>query len=59
MGILDPPGFDYVPRKNSFEQFFSNLMNEQMLFHYNQNVFSWEMASFAWLNFVLISLNEK
>jgi myosin heavy subunit len=49
MGILDPPGFDYVPRKNSFEQFFSNLMNEQMLFHYNQNVFNWEMASFAWL----------
>ena len=41
---MDPPGFDYTPRKNSFEQFISNIANEQLLYHYNQTVFAWEMV---------------
>lgn len=44
MGILDPPGFDNVSRRNSFEQLISNITNEQLNYHYNQNIFSWEMV---------------
>lgn len=44
MGILDPPGFDPMPRKNSFEQLISNTVNEQLAFHYNQTIFVREMV---------------
>ena len=47
MGILDPPGFDTTARRNSFEQLISNVTNEQLSYHYNQNMFSWEMVSFG------------
>ena len=33
MGILDPPGFDDLSRKNSFEQLISNITNEQLAYH--------------------------
>ena len=44
MGILDPPGFDSATRRNSFEQLISNITAEQLSYHYNQNIFSWEMV---------------
>ena len=44
MGILDPPGFDDLSRKNSFEQLISNITNEQLAYHYNQHLFTWEMV---------------
>ncbi|KAI9561650.1 hypothetical protein GHT06_012610 [Daphnia sinensis] len=46
MGILDPPGFDSASRRNSFEQLISNITNEQLSYHYNQNLFSWEMQDY-------------
>lgn len=45
MGVLDPPGFDQAPRKNSFEQLLFNIVNEQLAYHYNQSVFEKEIVS--------------
>ena len=52
MGFFDPAGFDPVARKYSFDQMIFNILNEQVAFHYNQNVFVNEMVTFALSNAV-------
>lgn len=46
LGFFDPAGFDPVARKYSFNQMIFNILNEQLAFHYNQNVFANEMVIF-------------
>ncbi|CAH0394342.1 unnamed protein product [Bemisia tabaci] len=42
INILDMFGFECF-QKNYLEQLYVNTFNEQMQYHYNQKVFSWEM----------------
>jgi len=43
IGLMDPPGFDTNNKRNSFEQLFTNITNEQMAYHYCQCIFVSEL----------------
>ncbi|XP_065571075.1 neither inactivation nor afterpotential protein C-like isoform X2 [Artemia franciscana] len=42
IGLLDLFGFECA-ETNSYEQLIINITNEQLAFHFNQSIFSWEM----------------
>ena len=59
MGVLDPPGFDVSTRRNTFDHLLTNIVNEQLLYHYNQNVFAWEIVRIAVFFFDFISTKNN